>query len=335
MKAWFNKGLSNTFNAMEIIRAADRDGMIVLRASHTDAASPVATAAHEFTVEPAALDSEAYVDWCLRECVTQGIDVFVPQRRRAAISARRAAFAAEGIALSVMGDSRTMEMVDRKHILYADLHGTEIPVPPYRTFRTLAEFDAAAAELGKIAPRLCVKPAVGVFGAGFRVLEREGCELTRILSGDTARTSVDAFRSALAGSSQDRDMMAMVYLPGPERSIDVLAQRGRMVRAVSRVKRAGHQVLETDGPSIAIAARLTERYGLDGVFNLQTREWDGQPYLLEINSRMSGGLLYSCMSGVAFPYWNILLAAGMARPEDVPAPTPGLRVAPVQGCRAV
>jgi len=75
--------------------------------------------------------------------------------------------------------------------------------------------------------------------------------------------------------------------------------------------------------------------GLDGVFNLQTKEREGFQFLLEVNSRMSGGLVYACMSGVAFPYWNLMLTAGLATPGDVPAPKPGVRVAPVQGCVAV
>lgn len=335
MRIWFNRGLSNTYDALGIIRAADAEGRITMRASHSDPFSPVATQADEFVVEPEAADDEAYVAWCLGQCVEHDVDVFVPQRRREAIGARRKVFEAEGIRLSVMGSPRVMEMVDRKHELYGDLRGTEVPIPPYRVFQTLEEFDTAATALREEAPRLCVKPCVGVYGAGFRILESEGCELRRILSGDTFRTSFDAFRSALAGSTQTREMMLMAYLPGVERSVDVLAHRGRIVRAVSRVKVGSHQVLETEGPSVEIAAQLTKRYGLDGVFNLQTREWDGTPYLLEINSRMSGGLIYACMSGVAFPYWNAMLAAGLASPEDVPAPTSGIRVAAVQGCLAV
>lgn len=335
VKIWFNRGLSNSYDALGIIRVADAERRIVMRASHSDPCSPVAVRADEFVVEPEPVDDEAYVSWCLRQCLEHGVDVFIPQRRREAIGIHRPAFEAEGIRISIMGTPRVMEMVDRKHELYEDLKGTEVPIPPYRVFRTLEEFDLAANEIRKEAPRLCVKPCVGVYGAGFRILEDDGCELKRILSGDAFRTSFGAFRSALAGSTQDRDMMLMAYLPGVERSVDVLAHRGRIVRAVARVKVGSHQVLETEGPSVEIAAQLTERHGLDGVFNLQTKEWDGAPYLLEINSRMSGGLIYSCMSGVAFPYWNIMLTAGLASPEEVPAPTPGIRVAPIQGCLAV
>lgn len=335
MKVWFNRGLSNTYDALRSIRDSDTRSTFVLRATHSDPCSAVSTAADEFAVEPGGMDDDAYVGWCLGQCLEHGVGLFVPQRRREAVSERRGAFESEGVLVSVMGGPKVMGMVDRKHELYGDLEGTGIPVPHYRIFRTLAEFDAAVAELEPPLGRLCVKPCVGIYGSGFRILERQGCDFRRILSGDNVCTSFEAFRTALAGSAQDRDMMVMAYLPGSERSVDVLAHKGRLVCAVSRVKAGSHQVLEAEGPSIDIAGFLTERYGLDGIFNLQTKDRDGVQFLLEINSRMSGGLVYACMSGVAFPYWNLMLTAGLASPEDVPAPKPGVKVAPIQGCIAV
>ena len=77
-----------------------------------------------------------------------------------------------------------------------------------------------------------------------------------------------------------------------------------------------------------LAARLTRRLRLDGVFNVQFRDGDGVPYLLEINPRMSGGLLYACLSGLCFPYWAVRLALGAA-PDLVPLPRTGLRVSKV------
>jgi hypothetical protein len=334
-RVFFNRGLSNTFDALQIIKAADHTRRFNLRATHVDAHAPVLTVADDHAVEPRDLDEDAYVAWCLDQCRTHAVDLFVPQRRRGAIARRRGDFEALGVAVSVMGDPMVMDMVEHKQALYADLAGTGVPLPPYRVFETLDAFDAAVAALEPTAEHLCVKPCVGVYGAGFRILERRGRDFAWMVADDTPRVSMTAFRMALAGSEQNRDMMLMAYLPGRERSVDVLAHKGRVARAVARVKHGGHQVLELDGPSVDMAAFLTERYALDGLFNFQTKEWNGEPHLLEINSRMSGGLLYACMAGVALPYWNLMLTAGFATPEDLPAPIEGVRVAPIQGCVAV
>lgn len=331
MKVWYNRGLSNTYDALREIRKADAARSITLLASHSDACAAVSGAADVFFLEPAGLSEEAYVQWCLETCRNHAVDVFVPQRRRQVLARHRAAFDAAGARLLVMADATVMDMVERKEALYADLKDTDVPIPPHRVFRTLMEYDQAVNDLAREAPVLCVKPCVGIYGAGFRILQDTGCEFDRIVSGDTIRIGRDEFRRALAASSQDKDMMVMAYLPDIEHSIDVLAHKGRLVCAVARRKVGGHQVLEVAGRPVDIATTLTERYALDGVFNLQTREWRGIPYLLEINSRMSGGLIYSCCSGVAFPYWAVLLAAGMVAPDDVPLPRNALRVAGVQG----
>lgn len=78
-----------------------------------------------------------------------------------------------------------------------------------------------------------------------------------------------------------------------------------------------------------LARKLTRHFRLNGVFNIQFRDHDGMPFLLEINPRMSGGIHYACLSGVAFPYWAIRLALETAEPEDVPRPKTGIRVGQV------
>jgi hypothetical protein len=65
------------------------------------------------------------------------------------------------------------------------------------------------------------------------------------------------------------------------------------------------------------------------MFNVQTRSANGRPYLLEVNARMSGGMQYSCLSGVAIPYWAVTLALGMRSAVEIPAPDLGVRVVPV------
>src|SRR5262249_51928125 len=107
------------------------------------------------------------------------------------------------------------------------------------------------------------------------------------------------------------------------------AQNGVLLRCVVRVKAAASefgQLLE-DNPRVEeLTRRLAARLRLDGVFNVQFRDSEGVPYLLEVNPRMSGGLHYACLSGVAFPYWAARVALGTATPDDIPRPQTGLRV---------
>ncbi len=338
---WFNQGLSNAYDALRIMREADRDGRLRLLASHTNRHAPVLTIADRALIEPdGELSDDDYVAWCLDNCAAHGIALFVPHRRRAAIAERRGRFDAAGTRVLVAGDRPVLDLVETKERFYADLAGTGIPLPEHRVVTTAAEFDEACTVLSARHPRICVKPTVSVFGLGFRILEQGGDEFDRLMTSDGLKIGIAAFRAALAAASRPRPLLVMEYLPGPERSIDCLAHRGRLVAAVARVKRMTHQITETAGPAIDIARQLTERYRLDGVFNVQTRDaprgGGPVPHLLEVNSRMSGGMLYACLAGgVPLPYWAALLALGLARPEEVPAPRGGVRVAPVQGAVTV
>ena len=327
---WYNSGLSNTYDAVRLIRE-ESGGTLCVLASHVEPLAPVLAAADLALIEPGGtLSDQAYVDWCLEVCRRYGVQLFIPSRRARPLAAARPSFTALGTRIQVFAPS-TLDLFEHKDALYRDLTGTPIPLPEYRVIRTLHDFDQAYADLRTRHPRLCAKPTVGIFGSGFRILSETADDYDVLLSVDQGFISLDAYRSALERTQRRFEILLMPFLPDTERSVDCLAVSGRLVAAVARVKRGRHQVLETVGPTVDYARLLTERYALDGIFNCQFKEQDGISHLLEINARMSGGLLYACQSGINFPYWNVVLALGLARQEEVPPPVDGIAVAPVQG----
>ncbi len=327
---WFNSALSNTYDAVRLIGEA-AGGTLRVLASHVDPLAPVLGAADLALVEPGGTLTDAdYVDWCLQVCRRHGVRLLIPGRRMRSLAAASESFAALGTRLQVPMPS-TLDLVEHKDALYRDLAGTEIPIPEYRVIRDLPEFDRAYADLGARHPCLCVKPTVGIYGSGFRILSETADDYDTLLSVTPGLISLPAYRAVLERTQRSYEILLMPFLPGIERSVDCLAVSGRLVAAVARAKRGRHQVLETTGPVIAFARLLTERYALDGIYNCQFKDQDKTPYLLEINPRMSGGLLYACQSGVNLPYWNLALALGLAGPETMPAPVNGIMVAPVQG----
>jgi hypothetical protein len=176
---------------------------------------------------------------------------------------------------------------------------------------------------------------VGVFGVGFHVLVEKYDAYEALMGGHGPAVGVEAFRTALASARKPRRLLLMEYLPGPERSVDVLAHDGTLVTAIARRKQRGFQVLETSGEAIEVARAIVARHRLNGLVNVQTRDGRGTPRLLELNARMSGGLLYACASGVNLPWWSVALALGLASVSDVTRPQGGLHIAPVVGVRTL
>ncbi|WP_295455007.1 ATP-grasp domain-containing protein [uncultured Thiodictyon sp.] len=331
---WYNSGLSNTYDAVRLSREA-AGGTLRVLASHTEPQAPVLAAADLALVEPAGTCSDAdYVEWCLGVCRRYEVQLFIPSRRARALAAAGAAFAAVGTRIQVFTPA-TLALFEHKDALYRDLVGTPIPLPEYRVVDSLAAFDDAYAALRTHHPRLCVKPTVGIYGAGFRILSETADDYDTLLGVEPGVISLHAYRCALERTRRRFELLLMPFLPDTERSVDCLAVNGRLVAAVARAKKGRHQVLETAGAAVDYARLLTERYGLDGIFNCQFKDQHAIPHLLEINARMSGGLLYACQSGINFPYWNAAIALGLVEPSAVPPPTGGVAIAPVQGVVSV
>jgi biotin carboxylase len=111
--------------------------------------------------------------------------------------------------------------------------------------------------------------------------------------------------------------MVMPYLPGPEISVDVLARPdGRVLAAIGRSRSRRRRLIVDDEGAREVANRLTAALRVGYLSNTQVRYWQGpedpspQPYLLEVNTRISGGLFQTALAGVNLPWAAIQLALG-------------------------
>jgi hypothetical protein len=83
-----------------------------------------------------------------------------------------------------------------------------------------------------------------------------------------------------------------------------------------------------DEEALKIAHQLTKIFRLSHIFNLQLIDSPLGLKLLEINPRMAGGLYFSCLAGINYPYWAMRLALG-ADEALLPEQVYGLLVAQV------
>ncbi len=119
-------------------------------------------------------------------------------------------------------------------------------------------------------------------------------------------------------------MLVQENLPGPEYSLDVLADHdGRVLAVVPRER------MKVDS-GIAVTARtvhdealelfgrtVAERIGLNGVANVQAKQAaDGEAALLEVNARFPGTMPLTVASGIDMPALCVLEALGEPMPES-------------------
>jgi hypothetical protein len=332
---WFNKNLSSIYQVIEILHREQRPNELRVLCSHTNIDCPALDVADISELEPRGLSERDYLTYCLDIIARHQVEVFIPGKYLSSIVRERARFESVGAKVVAAADAPTLKLLNNKAKTYAALHeasdgtGTGLRLPEYRRVQSLAEFDAAYADLRDRHPRLCFKPTESMFGLGFRIVSESGGSLQRLLSGDPLKIDLQEARRCFAESPTFQELLVMQYLPGVERSVDCLAKEGELIRCVIRRKPESSergQLIECN-PAVERDVRtITRHLRLSGLFNVQFKDVDDQPYLLEINPRMSGGIAMACLSGVALPLWAIRLELGTATPDEIPQAVCGQHV---------
>ena len=332
MRVWYNRTFSSVNAAIKLIREADTEGRFTIIHSNANRHAPAARLAHEFHVEPTGLKGDAYVDWCLAFCRDQKIDIFVPGREATLLAAEHARFADVKTRVLSAAPPAQLKRIHDKADFYAATVLPDAPVAAFRPFETLEQFDAAYAELRPHHAKLCVKPAHGIYGLGFAIVDEERSSAALLMKGVEYHIGYQDLRRGLADMDTFPTMLLMEFLDGPEYSVDCVGDHGRLAAAVVRRKlpqSGSGQLIDMRQDILDATARLCADYQLNGVFNAQFREGGGRPRLLEINPRMSGGIGMACLAGPNLPY---IALRGFAEGYDgleIPAPRHGMRVAEI------
>jgi biotin carboxylase len=338
LRIWFNRTYATNSHVIAMLRAnPDRQPVHVI-GTHTDADSPVLVACDEAYPEPPEdCPAADYVAWALEFARAHSVDVFFPRLAMSELADARQEFTAAGVALACpSGD--TVRLFEDKAVAYRAAAALGLPVPPHHVVSDAAGLRAAYEQLREAAETVCMKPVRGTGGDGFRILATVAPSLADVLRPSEEQViSLDWAGAALdAAGRTDRDLprwLVMPYLPSPEISVDVLADLdGRTLAAVGRRKSRRRGMIVDDLPARRVAETLNLAHAVSYLSNTQVRYWQGpgdhepRPYLLELNTRMSGGLFQTALAGVNLPWAAAQLALskdlGTLAPQfDVPYTT--------------
>lgn len=316
-------------DALAGIRQDSSPGEFSLLASYITPLTPLQHIVDQLLSEPEASPDE-WLSWLAETVLTERIDLVWPQAWIKTLLRYPAAVVKLGVpVLLPCRDEDTFRLFQNKDACHAAL-GTrlpEVPLPWQRAATGVAEVRAALEACRDLGMAPCIKPLEGMYGLGFRMIDKHGSAMRRILTNDTYSISESDLLTALSAEVKPPALLVMEYLAGDERSLDILAWHGKVIASVVRRKSSAFggrwQTIERDPESEAIAAKVVDEFGLHGVINLQTRERvlhdsGRQPCFLEANLRMSGGIGRSRAAGLNLPLWAVRLALGTATTADVP-----------------
>ncbi|WP_439544896.1 ATP-grasp domain-containing protein [Sandarakinorhabdus sp.] len=334
MHIWFNAGYSQTCDAILLIKAAAGAAPISvnIHASHARRDAPALAVADTMAIEPShnrstADGAAAYVDWCLQHVQQHRIDLFIVQRGRGAIAARRAEFEAIGCTPVLAADAKTLATIENKREFYDACTAAGLPTPVSIPVHDLAEFDTALGHLAALGHAACIKPPQGVFGTGYFQLDDATPLFRQLMQIDDRAIQTSVMRGAIAEMGRIPEMLVMQHLPGTEWSVDCLCDRGRIITGFVRAKRQHSQFIDANPLIMREAARIAALFNLSNLVNIQFKSavHDADaPHILEINPRMSGGCGYGALAGINLPFLQILFAAGLLDEAQIPPLRPTL-----------
>lgn len=304
IRVWFNHWFSTAYRLIELMKE-DEEEEIHIIGTGLQLDSVIQKVCDEWYEESCAVGDE-YIEFCLDFCKKHSVDVFVPRRAMTDISRNKERFEAIGVKV-LADDYKVVNLLENKAAAYEFFKNYEnIRIPDYFTVTTAQEFAAAYNELRKKYNQVCVKFVRDEGGMSFRKIIENVNEFDRLKIYQGTSISYSDIYSALSTKESFDELMVMPYLEGNEVSVDCLRTDSGTI-AIPRVKSPlRHERVVYDMEIISTTANVLNRLNLQYPCNVQFRYKDGKLYLLEVNTRMSGGLQMSCLaSGVNIP--NIAL----------------------------
>lgn len=319
MRVWFNHWFSTAYHLINLMRQG-YDEAITVVGSGSNAKAVYRQACDEWYPEQE-LPDEEYVTFCINFCREHDIDVFVPRRGMVVIAKNAAFFELLGTKLLLEKDGSMVALLDDKIQTYR-FFAERMPdvIPNYRIVRSIAEFDQACFALQEEGTRLCYKLTVDEGAKSFRVLDDSIEDIGALYAKPGTKVTYHAARRILSHYDFQIPLMVMPYLPGADVSVDCMeTEQGRLM--IPRFKVGRFSEVKPDPEVLRICQEIMDILHFDMPANIQFKMNGSKPYLLEINTRMSGGLQLSCLAtGINVPAIALRKCMGLDMEWQYPKP---------------
>ena len=310
---WFNHWFSSAYHLINLLKENPNFNVRVI-GSNKNEYVVYRNVCDEWYQEPSdQITASDYVDFAVNFCKEKKIDIFFPRRFQMEIVKNKALFDEINVKLFAESDYKIIELAEDKAATY-DYLSKVIPevIPDYRIAHSLEEFASFYKELIKIYDRICYKLTIDEGAMSFRVIDDDLTSIKNLLSSPGHKLSFNDAYQIMSQYDFSVPVLLMPYLDGVEVSVDCLkTNSGNIV--IPRFK-TNKRYLEIYYKSqiIEYCNRIIENLHFEYPLNIQFKKSGDTYYLLEINSRMSGGLQLSLIgSNVNIPSIALSKAFGI------------------------
>lgn len=273
---------------------------------------------------PSASDPD-FISSVLSVCDAEKIDIVVPivTRELEHFSKNKSLFEEKKIKVSVM-DFDTLKIVNDKGNLLDAMKASGIPTAEYYIANNSEQLFNYIDKLGYPYKPVCVKATFGNGSRGVRIIEADGDGYDRFFNEkpNSSFISYSTVYNALNGRDIPK-MMVMEYLPGDEYSVDVLSDKEKII---SMICRKGTKVVSSiqvesvivdNSKIISLCSEVVKKLHISGVFGFDVKcDIYGNPRIIEINPRLTAGIVACAAAGCNIPYLELLRQLGETIPEQ-------------------
>lgn len=294
VRVWFNHWFSTSYRLIELMKQDENEQIYVI-GSNKQVHSIIQEVCDEWYEEPD-IGGEEYVEYCLKFCKEHQVEVFVPRRLMVLISQNRERFEALGVKLMV-DDYQVISFLNDKAATYDFFSKYDgLYIPDYYIVNTAEQLCEAYEKLKEKYGRCCIKFVKDEGGMSFRKIVDSVDHFAGLRMYPGNDIAMDTLMNTLNSVERFDDLMVMPYLPGNEISVDCLQTDNGLIAVPRRKGYARHEKVEYPGYIMDMVRIIMDAVKLECPCNIQFKIMDEIPYLLEINTRMSGGLQMSCLA---------------------------------------
>lgn len=297
IRIWFNHWFSTAYHIINLIRQ-DKDIHFTVIGSSRNPESVVKLACDEWYEEPD-LSGEEYIDFCLDFCRNHHIDVFFPRHNQLSVSKYLNRFTKEGIKVLVEEYDKSSVLNDKAKAYQMFAENKIGAVPDHYIVKNSSEAKNAYELLRRNNTRVCVKTICDEGASSFRILDDK---LPAPFARAGGHINIEKFLNDMDISEKCPEFMMMPMLEDNEVSVDCLdTPQGTIM--IPRYKTPTRtEYIRFEEEILDVCRKFYSCISLKGPCNIQFKYHNNIPYFLEVNTRMSGGIQYSCLgTGINIP----------------------------------
>ena len=275
-----------------------------------------------------AASAPTYIDIILRICKKEHVDIYFPNISLEVEIAvkRKAEFDAIGVIISV-SNMKSIEIANNKLHTYQTLEKAGIPVPRYCGVHSVEEFVDGCEYMGYPEKPVCLKIVNGSGSRGVRIIDakKSRYEIFAHEKPNSFYTSYDDMLAILKSVPKLDELMLLEFLHGPEFTVDLLADKGKVLYEVGRenvvslMSIAQESVVKYDEHAYEVAKDVVELLEMDGNVGFDFMRNDaGEAVLTDINPRITATVSVIAASGVNLRYLRIKQLLGEPLPQCEP-----------------